>query len=241
MSLIDINFKFYSDTPKGKDPDAYSETLKEYHKFLWSKGLPNGKEFDLHDNHSVPLRLYHKSELGKFILSSDSLGHTYRKWKRMSHIINKIQKSEMNDFFSICSTIGGYIIFPANQIEKKDTMNQSRGKSAEICDRWDLTLECIRCFYINELNPLTNTLQRYSSFFSLFKNFKGYVDFFLLNDLVDDNYLSIKFYLPFNSFNKEYNPLPNTLDEYLLYKNNVVNFIKSRNKRILQYEEKKSG
>ena len=159
MSLIDINFKFYSDTPKGKDPDAYSETLKEYHKFLWSKGLPNGEEFDLHDNHSVPLRLYHKSELGKFILSSDSLGHTYRKWKRMSHIINKIQKSEMNDFFSICSTIGGYIIFPANQIEKKDTINQSRGKSAEICDRWDLTLECIRCFYINELSPLTNTLQ----------------------------------------------------------------------------------
>ena len=26
---IDINFNFYSDTPKGKDPDSYSETLRK--------------------------------------------------------------------------------------------------------------------------------------------------------------------------------------------------------------------
>ena len=44
---IDINFNFYSDTPKGKDPDSYSETLRKYHQFLWSKSLPNGSIFKL--------------------------------------------------------------------------------------------------------------------------------------------------------------------------------------------------
>ena len=44
---IDINFNFYSDTPKGKDPDTYSETLRKYHQFLWSKSLPNGSIFNL--------------------------------------------------------------------------------------------------------------------------------------------------------------------------------------------------
>ena len=46
---IDINFNFYSDTPKGKDPDTYSPTIRRYHKILWSKTLPNGLIFNLDD------------------------------------------------------------------------------------------------------------------------------------------------------------------------------------------------
>ena len=91
-------------------------------------------------------------------------------------------------------------------------------------NRFDLTLECIRSFYANETSPLSDTLKRYSTFFSLFQDFKGYVDFFLLQDLVTEDYLSIKFYLPFNGFNNK--PLPNNVDEYQSYKNNVINFIK---------------
>ena len=47
MSLIDITFDFYSDTPQGKDPDSYSPTLRKYHQILWSKNLPSGVNFDL--------------------------------------------------------------------------------------------------------------------------------------------------------------------------------------------------
>ena len=56
---IDINFNFYSDTPKGKDPDSYSETLRKYHQFLWSKSLPNGSIFKL--DIKIPKILHHKS------------------------------------------------------------------------------------------------------------------------------------------------------------------------------------
>jgi len=136
----------------------------------------------------------------------------------------------MDQFFSTCSTIGGYIIFPAKQVDKKMTINASRGLNRKIKDRFDLTLECIRLFYSKEDSPLSDTLQRYSQFFDLFENFKEYVDFFLLQDLVNENYSSIKYWIPFNDFDDS--PLPNNVEEYRLYKKNLMKFIKERNHRI---------
>ena len=242
-SIIDISFDVYSDTPirkdgRKKDPDSYSPTLRRYHKILWSKLLPNGKYFDLKDN--IPKVFHHKSKLGEFFLSSDSIGHTYSKSneKGMPYIVNQVPVEEIDSFFSICSTIGGYILFPSKRIENKMTINGARALNKKIKDRFDLTLECIRSFYANETSPLSNTLKRYSTFFSLFQDFKGYVDFFLLQDLVTEDYLSIKFYLPFNGFNNK--PLPNNVDEYQSYKKNVIDFITARNKRIDEHR-KKSG
>ena len=229
MTIIDINFDVYSDTPKGRDPDSYSPTLRSYHKILWSKDLPNGVRFDLDDN--TPRLLHHKSELGEFLLSSDSIGHTYSRVKSMSHIVNQIPSEEINSFFSTCSTIGAYILFPAKKVDNKMTINGSRGLNRSIKDRFDLTLECIRRFYINESSPLSDTFQRYSSFFSLFQEFKEYKDFFLLQDLVEENYSAIKFWHPFNGF--DYSPLPKNIEEYQAYKINVIDFLTARNQRIL--------
>ena len=39
--LIDTSFDFRTDA-SGKDPDAYSPTLRQYHRLLWSKPLPSG-------------------------------------------------------------------------------------------------------------------------------------------------------------------------------------------------------
>ena len=75
INNIDINFDVYSDTPKGKDPDSFSPTLRQYHQILWSKPLPNNEKFHL--NLDKPKILHHKSALGEFFLSSDSIGHTY--------------------------------------------------------------------------------------------------------------------------------------------------------------------
>ena len=229
MAFVDINFDFYSDTPKGKDPDSYSATLRKYHQILWNKPLPNGLRFDLDDN--TPRLLHHKSELGEFLLSSDSIGHTYSKVKSLSHIVAQIPSEEINSFFSICSTIGAYIIFPAKKIDNKMTINSSRGLNRSIKDRFDLTLECIRRFYINESSPLSDTFQRYSSFFSLFQDFRGYKDFFLLQDLVEGNDLSIKFFLPFDSFDQP--PLPSNVEEYQSYKKHLIDFVRARNQRML--------
>lgn len=73
--IIDITFDFRRDTPKDKDPDIYSKTLRRYHKFLWSKKLPNGVDFLLDDTKS-DVYLHHKSDVGEFFLSSDTAIHT---------------------------------------------------------------------------------------------------------------------------------------------------------------------
>ena len=229
--MIDISFNMFSDTPEGKDPDSYSPTLRSYHKTLWSKPLPNGISFDLDDE--TRMLLHHKSELGEFFLSSDSIGHTYSRIQNMSDIVNKVPSKEIDSFFSLCSTIGSYIIYPSKRVDNQMTINGARGTNGKIKDRFDLTLECIRRHYINEKSPLSDTLQRYSSFFNLFENFQRYIDFFLLQDLVTEDYLSIKYLIPFKSF--ENSPLPKDVDEYILYKKNMSDFVNARNQRILNY------
>ena len=228
---IDISFNVYSDTPEGKDPDSFSPTLRSYHKILWSKKLPNGLFFSLDE--TIPLRLHHKSKLGEFVLSSDSIAHTYSNIKNTKNIIKKIDTQELINFVSLCSTIGGYIIFPSERINNQMTINGSRGVNKKIRDRFDLTLECIRRYYRDEDNPLNETLKRYSSFFTLFVNFQSYVDFFLLQDLVDNNYSEIKYFIPFKSF--EESPLPDDTNHYKLYKENLSIFVVSRNERIKNF------
>ena len=224
---IDINFNFYSDS-NGRDPDRVSKTLREYHKILWSKNLPCGNFFELAKKSNS--YLYHKSSMGEFFLGSDAIINSYRHSKRKSWLYKKIPK-EMDELFDIGSTIGGYIIFPSNKIAGFHTINQGRGVNNLIDDRFDLTLECIRLFYLNEKSPLYNILKKYENFFYLFENFEGYVKFFLLDDLIKNK--KINFFLPFNNFDKPVS-FSNT-DEYLIYKKNVISFIKARNKRIEKY------
>ena len=231
--IIDVNFNFYSDTPKGKDPDSYSYTLRKYHQLLWNKPLPNGSVFNL--DLKTPKILHHKSQLGEFYLSSDSLAHDYSKWKSTEHIMKKIPKTEIENFFNLGCTIGGYTIFPSNRIDNQMTINGSRGINKKIKDRFDLTLECIRRFYLNEDSPLLETLSRYRDFFKLFNDFRGYVDFFLFQDLVQPNYLSINYFLPSNNFNNS--PIPNDIHEYKVYRENMIKFINKRSKRILEYSK----
>ena len=62
-----------------------------------------------------------------------------------------------------------------------------------IRDRFDLTLECIRRHYFSERSPLSDVLARYEDFLCLFGSFKGYVEFFLLQDLVSPDYSAVRF------------------------------------------------
>jgi len=224
--IIDTNFNFYSDA-RGGDPDSTSPTLRKYHKILWSKPLPNGKTFDLCDN-KKGVYLYHKSELGEFFLGSDSITHSYKNQKQKHWLTKQIPK-EVDEIFNAGSTIGAYIIFPNNRIGDNHTINQARGVNSLIDDRFDLTLECIRLFYLGQKSPLYDTLLRYKKFFDLFDNFIIYIHFFLLEDMLDEND-KIKFYLPFDNFKNC--PTFSDINEYILYKKGVIDFIKSRNNRI---------
>jgi len=231
--MIDTSYNFYTDA-RGGDPDSTSPTLRKYHKILWSKPLPNGKIFELSENKSG-VYLYHKSELGEFFLGSDAITHSYKNQIRKQWLIKQIP-SEVDELFDTGSTIGAYIIFPNNRIDGKSTINQARGVNNLIDDRFDLTLECIRRFYLGQTSPLYGTLLRYKDFFDLFNNFIGYVNFFLLEDLINLNQ-EVKFYLPFDGFKTP--PKFFDVDEYLLYKKGVMNFIRQRNKRVENYIKSK--
>lgn len=228
---IDINFDFRSDTPAGKDPDIYSSTLRSYHKLLWSKPLPSGVLFELDDS-KAGAYLYHQSNLGEFFLSSDTVVPSFGKWKSMEHIIGQLKDGELEEFRSTLYTMGGMLIFPANRVDGKSTINGARGFNALIKDRLDLTLECIRRYYKDEQSPLADVLKRYADFFALFGSFKGYVEFFLLEDLVTEDFSAIKFFMRFEDFKTS--AVPKTLNEYIAYKDLSIDFIRKRNQRISQ-------
>lgn len=228
--MIDTTFDVYSDT-RGRDPDSHSQTLRRFHQTLWSNPLPSGKPFDLAAD--MPGHyLLHRSDLGEFSLSSDSIGHTYRHVNATAHIMQDVLVDDMARFFSICSTVGGYILFPAKKVDGKTTINGARGLNAKIRDRFDLTLECIRRHYAGEASPLNEVLARYADFFALFGSFEGYADFFLLQDLTTSNGAAVRFTLPFDNF--ESKPLPADLAAYLAYREAMMAFIEGRNNRMLR-------
>lgn len=238
---LDVNFDFTTDTPgywdnfwesdpilgwAGNDPDSKSDTLKFYHQVLWSKPLPNGE--------------YMKLSIGKgndyltwknFRFGSDSIIVSFR-YKKYIKILEEVSQVVpdyqhfMETFLRKAYTMGGEIIFP----KMKGGINQSRGCNILIKDRWDLTLECIRLHYLGLESPLSEVLNSNKDFFDLFVDFKGYVDFFHLQDCVSDDYEKVVFWLDHDDFTP--NPLPQNTDEYLIWIERELQFVEMRNERI---------
>jgi hypothetical protein len=224
---IDTSFDFRNDS-NGKDPDAHSPTLRKYHRFLWSKQLPIGERLELEEINS---NLVYRFNMQTLKFGSDSISNSYIGTKKIAHLTNEVSHSEFEEDKG--STIGGYIIFPSARVDGKMTINGARGFNAKIADRFDLTLECIRLHYQRRENPLNGTFNTpvNSFFFSLFKDFKGYVDFFLLQDLTDIQYEKISFFTQIEKpFEKS--PVPETAAEYREYKRATLEFVRRRNQRI---------
>jgi hypothetical protein len=239
--MIDTSFDFTSDSPHywdtfwensgglgagGSDPDSSSRTLQRYHQILWSKELPCGETMKLSSG-AGPYYLTWKD----FRFGSDSIIVCFRHWKNQ-RLINEVSRTLpdyrafMEDFVHRTYTIGGMIIFPKHQ----NSINQRKGTHPLIGDRWDLTLECIRRYYMQEDSPLKDVLETDKGFFDLFVDFKGYVDFFFLQDCVTDDYSSVNIWLGNGSFKE--NPFPQTIMEYLDWIEKQLTFLEKRNKRI---------
>ena len=225
---IDITFDFRSDTREGKDPDALSPMLRRYHKRLWSKPLPSGVVFELVDT-TPGVYLHHRSQLGEFWLASDAVIPTFRKQARIAHIFEQIPE-ELATFRKIGYTIGGMMLFPGHRVGRQMTINGARGFHPRIKDRFDLTVECIRRHYRSEDSPLSATLARYSDYFRLFGDFRGYVEFFFLQDLVTDDFSAVRFFWRFEDFHSS--PVPDSMAAYLHYRELAIGFIEARNQRI---------
>ena len=226
---IDTSFDFRNDS-NGKDPDVHSPTLRSYHHHLWSKELPHGEQLEIEE---IDSRLVYRFNMQTIRFSSDSISNSYLGNKKVEHLTKEILQSEFEHFRDKGSTIGGYIIFPSVREDGKMTINGARGFNRQIGDRFDLTLECIRLHYLKLENPLQDTfnLPTNKFFFSLFGDFKGYVEFFFLQDLVDSHYEKVCFFteteVPFSRL-----PIPKTAAEYREYKRATLKFVEFRNSRI---------
>lgn len=82
-------------------------------------------------------------------------------------------------------------------------------------------LECIRRHYRGEDSPLADILAAQADFFALFEDFAGYVDFWLLQDLVEDG--RVRFWLPFDDFQGR--AVPQDVASYLAYSQDREEFI----------------
>lgn len=237
---IDVNFDFTSDTPNywdgfwgasdlgwtAKDPDSKSPTLRRYHQMLWSRELPCSERMELTDGRS---KYYLKWK--NFYFGSDSILVSFRHQDK-ADVLNDVRgivadyhsfvEKYVRDFY----TIGGMIIFP----QRRYSLNCARGCNKRICDRWDYTLECIRRYYIGEDSPLSKEIEKDKEFFNLFVDFEGYVDYFFLQDCVDENYKEVKLWLGDSYFEK--NPFPHTAKDYLALIDAEYDFLRKRAKRI---------
>lgn len=225
---IDTTFDFRTDTPEGKDPDTYSPTLAKYHHLLWNKALPSGEILELTTSRA-PFYHYYKSDNPYSCLSGDAVIPSFR---YLPHIRELESEEGVEAFETIGYTIGGMMVFPANQIDRKWTINQARGCYGKIKDRFDLTVECIRRFYlgIENPNPLYEVLERYRDFLELFQDFRGYAEFFHLQDIVTEDYSAVKFFLPFDNF--ESSPIPQDREAYHQHRILATEFLVARNQRI---------
>lgn len=229
MNLCDIDIHFDVQTDSnGKDPDSASKTLKAYHQLLWSKPLPNGETMELEIE-----RGFLKWKDMWFGCDSITASFLHYRFPLKEYVEQHIPNFAewKKDYWHKTYTIGGSIIFPMHRW----SMNQARGCSVKVCDRWDLTLECIRRFYAGESSPLDKTLEKDREFFNIFVNFKSYVDFFLLQDCVDENY-NVIYGLDTPLFVSM--PMPKTLDEYHKWIDSQIDFVAKRGRRIEEYIRK---
>ena len=264
---IDVTFSFTNDTPgywdnfwesqpllghSSKDPDKMSPTLRAYHQFLWSKPLPNGEIMQLEHKRSG-----YYLEWKDFCFGSDSIIVSFR-YTRRTEFMKKLRqhlgdeyRHFIESYVTRASVIGGYMIFPSFN----GGINQSRGTNYRICDRWDLTLECIRLYYEGKRSPIYDALNKSKPFFDLFVDFRGFVDFFFLQDCVTPDYSKVILWYDspltdtqlslgneWQSGKEEFdtnffvmNPMPNTIEEYFAFVDNEFHFLDKRNKRITGY------
>jgi hypothetical protein len=234
--LCDTSYDFQCDSD-GRDPDKYSKTLRRYHQLLRSKPLPAGGHLTLSDQTSGKY-LHHKCDQREVFLSSDSVIPSYLKAyvRRMRSTIEDVGIEEVTAFRNAAYTIGGMLVFPSNSVNRAWTLNQARGCTGSIADRLDLTLECIRMYYEKELgSPLETVVNRYATFFDLFKNFDGYLTFFHLQDILGADG-RIRFFTDETPFTggAPASAFPVGADVYRQYMARCLEFLGQRNARISQ-------
>lgn len=233
MSVVDqinVEFCFLDDPDYLTDADRDSRTLRRWHQQLWSKSLPSGQSiaWELEPGTSC---LVH----GDLRVSSDTIATTHSNYRRLgtAQMWESLDQPEQDKYDRLFYTIGGFIIFPT----RPQSLNQRRGTAASIADRFDLTLECIRQHYLGRTdNPLAEVLILDAAYFRLFgegsEGFAAFVEFFHLQPLASPDSVRWLDGHAGREWDFDSPPLPQTIDAYRHYLDNVATFVAARNARI---------
>jgi hypothetical protein len=251
MDEMDVDFCFYDDPDVGGDPpayangcdaDRYSIRLRRSHRDLWSKELPDGNLLTLQPNDGGWLDVSSPHSLSSIgtRLSSDTIATPHERYERRGmHLLwGALSAAARTNYKRRFYTIGGFLVFP----QRRDSINVSRGRTASIQDRFDLTLECIRRYYSGEteasVNPLGAVLLADAEFFKLFgqgaEGFAAYTTWFHLDGLVVDGEVRTFDDVDGRSWKFTWSPLPTTPETYRQYLDKVGRFVDQRNRSIDQ-------
>ena len=227
---IDVGFCFYDDPDYRADADRDSRKLRNWHQQLWSKPLPSGRLLQWSLEPGTSCLTY-----DGFRVSSDTIATTHANYQRAgaAQLWAGMTKTEQDEYERAFYTIGGFIIFPS----RPQSLNQRRGTSPAIADRFDLTLECIRQHYNGSVeNPLADVLAADAEYFCLFGDgragFATFIEFFHLQDLASPESVRWLDGHEGREWRFDHPPLPVTADAYRRYLDNVAGFVAARNDRI---------
>ena len=161
--VIDVTFDFRTDA-RGKVPDSHSPRFAV--TTVCCRASHCQMELPSTYQKRILVRICTTPRVWgwEFFLSSDSVIPSFTKWKSLKPMTDQIPESENEAFRKISYSIGGMMVFPGNQIDRKPTISRARGFNGAIFNRFDFTLECVRRFYANVDGPLASTLWRYANF-----------------------------------------------------------------------------
>ncbi|MGP4033373.1 DUF6994 family protein [Pseudarthrobacter sp. 1C304] len=240
MRIFDTSFDYKIDRPRKTKPDADRDSprLRLDHELLWTKKLNSGVLFA---PAGPPRRgdgylIFTDASGGRHWYGSDAITASYTSWLRPRPLVDAIaglSYGQRARYLDPPYTIGSAMIWPVRS-KDRPTINQARGTRPRISDRIDLTLECIRRHYAGEPeSPLADVINAYADFFALFDGFTEFVDFFHYQDLVTPDYDVVRFFLPFDNFQRRGTPA--TTEEYVEYRENVLDFIAKRGQRMAKW------
>lgn len=238
MKDIDVAFCFYDDLDYRTDADRDSLILRDWHRRLWTKSLPDGTGIQVSVDDEGYLSF--GGPTGTIRVSSDTIATSHSGYSRSatSRLWAELSEPEQRQYERTFYTIGGFIVFPV----RPQSLNQARGTRSSIADRFDLTLECIRQHYLGEDdNPLADVLRVDAEYFGMFGSghagFATFVDFFHLQDMVVGTSIRWLDRIERRRWDFDAAPLPTTAASYLTYLNSVAEFVVARNGRIRSWAE----
>ena len=165
---------------------------------------------------------------------------------------------EIYEFLNEARKLGGHMLWPRNG-RGLNSINPARGGKKGYYDRIDLTLWALKEWYsgnkniriCNAFNKSGDWLNSFDSSGEANDKFKRFIDFFLLNDFVDESYMLYDL-TSFNDINNNFSKrisskeeaspsIPNEYCSYINYVKGNLLCIENRNGRIRDFLGERSA